>query len=44
VLHTLSEEDIAGLPPGGGLSAKRHFIESVYKKLCPNLADSEEHN
>lgn len=40
VLHTLSEEDIAGLPPGGGLSAKRHFIESVYKKLCPNLADS----
>lgn len=22
LLHTLSEEDVAGLPPGGGLSAK----------------------
>ncbi|XP_049828194.1 protein phosphatase 1B-like isoform X1 [Schistocerca gregaria] len=40
VLQTLADENIPGLPPGGGLSAKRNFIESVYKKLCPNNADS----
>jgi len=40
VFQALAEEDIPGLPPGGGLSAKRNFIESVYKKLCPNKADS----
>lgn len=40
VLKALSEDDIPGLPPGGGLSAKRQFIKSVYNKLCPNQADS----
>ncbi|XP_021917119.1 protein phosphatase 1B [Zootermopsis nevadensis] len=40
VFQTLADEDIPGLPPGGGLSAKRNFIESIYKKLCPNQADS----
>jgi len=40
VIQMLGDEDIPGLPPGGGLSAKRNFIESVYKKLCPNKADS----
>nr|CAD7443367.1 unnamed protein product [Timema bartmani]CAD7452826.1 unnamed protein product [Timema tahoe]CAD7593748.1 unnamed protein product [Timema genevievae] len=40
VLQTLADEDIPGLPPGGGLSAKQNFIENVYKKLCPNKSDS----
>lgn len=36
VLQLLGEEDIPNLPPGGGLSAKRNFIESVYNRLRPN--------
>ncbi|XP_063222631.1 protein phosphatase 1B isoform X3 [Bacillus rossius redtenbacheri] len=40
ILQALAEDDIPGLPPGGGLSAKRNFIESVFKKLCPQQADS----
>ncbi|CAG7724152.1 unnamed protein product, partial [Allacma fusca] len=36
----LSDENIADLPPGGGLAAKRTFIESVYKTLCPNSAET----
>lgn len=27
-------------PPGGGISAKRSVIESIYKELCPQRADS----
>ncbi|XP_063222627.1 protein phosphatase 1B isoform X1 [Bacillus rossius redtenbacheri] len=44
ILQALAEDDIPGLPPGGGLSAKRNFIESVFKKLCPQQADSVSHN
>uniref|UniRef100_A0A1B6DLZ6 PPM-type phosphatase domain-containing protein n=1 Tax=Clastoptera arizonana TaxID=38151 RepID=A0A1B6DLZ6_9HEMI len=40
LLHTLAEQELIGLPPGGGLSAKRSFIETVFKKLCPNQANS----
>lgn len=39
VLQILAEEDIPNLPPGGGLSAKRNFIHSVYKTLRPNGVD-----
>lgn len=42
ILQTLSDENISDLPPGGGLPAKRTFIESVYKSLCPNNADTNE--
>jgi len=36
VLHqALTEEDFSDLPPGGGLAAKKVFIEDVYKKLLP---------
>jgi len=35
-LHSyLLQEDFEGLPPGGGLHAKRVFIEEIYKKLVP---------
>jgi hypothetical protein len=40
ILQTLSDENIPDLPPGGGLAAKRTYIESVYKELCPNSSDS----
>jgi protein phosphatase 1B len=42
ILQYLSDENIADLPPGGGLAAKRTFIESVYKTLCPNSAETPE--
>jgi len=35
VHQLLADEDISGLPPGGGLAAKKVFIEDVYKKLLP---------
>ncbi|XP_064599848.1 protein phosphatase 1B-like isoform X2 [Liolophura sinensis] len=35
IVHMLTEEDIEGLPPGGGLSAKRSIIESLVDKLLP---------
>jgi len=41
ILQTLSDENISDLPPGGGLAAKRTFIEEVYKVLCPNSVDSD---
>jgi len=41
VMHKLSSEDIEGLPPGGGLSAKRALIETKLNTLLPSLRDSE---
>lgn len=35
VLQNLSGAEIEGLPPGGGLSAKKPLIEDIYYKLCP---------
>ncbi|XP_065220968.1 protein phosphatase 1B-like [Planococcus citri] len=40
VLHMLEEEDLPDLPPGGGISAKRSFIESIFVKLCPDQANT----
>jgi len=40
ILQTLSDETISDLPPGGGLAAKRTYIENVYKALCPNSVES----
>jgi len=40
-LHSyLLQEDFEGLPPGGGLHAKRVFIEEIYKKLVPENYDA----
>jgi len=36
VHQALTEEEFADLPPGGGLAAKKVFIEDVYKKLLPD--------
>lgn len=35
IIQTLAEEELPGLPPGGGILAKRSFIEEVYSKLKP---------
>jgi len=42
VMHMLSSEDIEGLPPGGGLSAKRTLIESKLNQLLPGLREAGE--
>ena len=41
VMHMLSSEEIEGLPPGGGLSAKRALIETKLNTLLPSLKDAE---
>lgn len=35
LMHLLSKEDVEGLPPGGGLSAKRTTIEQIFNQLHP---------
>lgn len=40
VVQFLTDQDIKGLPPGGGLYAKKVFIEEVYKKLLPEKYES----
>ena len=36
MFQALAEENIAGLPPAGGLYAKKAFVEDLYKKLLPD--------
>jgi len=42
VIQYLQDEDIQGLPPGGGIPAKKVFIDEVYKKLLPDKSDSSQ--
>lgn len=44
VMQILSDEEVPGLPPGGGLTAKRGFIESVFDELRPRSVDGENSN
>ena len=44
VMHMLAVEDIDGLPPGGGLSAKRTTVEQILNKLLPPKTETEEVN
>jgi len=39
VMHLLAVEDIEGLPPGGGIYAKRDKIEEIISRLNPNSED-----
>lgn len=41
IMHLLAIEDIDGLPPGGGLSAKRTTIEQIVSRLHPPQNESE---
>merc|ERR1719420_615306 len=40
VFQRLSEDSIAGLPPGGGLFAKRSFVEETFNSLCPDKKEA----
>ncbi|XP_022909138.1 protein phosphatase 1A [Onthophagus taurus] len=44
VLTKILALNIEGLPPGGGLASKKSLIEQIYKKICPELADTNDHN
>ncbi|XP_070576459.1 protein phosphatase 1B-like [Ptychodera flava] len=35
LMHILSSEEISGLPPGGGIAAKRNTIEEIFHRLNP---------
>ncbi|XP_048509955.1 protein phosphatase 1B isoform X2 [Athalia rosae] len=40
LLQILIDEEMPNLPPGGGLPAKRPFIEQVFREVCPSKADT----
>uniref|UniRef100_U5EG32 Putative alphabet n=1 Tax=Corethrella appendiculata TaxID=1370023 RepID=U5EG32_9DIPT len=40
LLKRLKEENIPGLPPGGGIDSKCTFISKVFKEIHPILADT----
>lgn len=40
VMHELMNDEIEGLPPGGGLSSKRSTVESILERLRPGKTDA----
>lgn len=36
VMHLLAVEDIEGLPPGGGINAKRSTVEEIISRISPS--------
>lgn len=42
VVQQLSSEDIEGLPPGGGLAAKRKLLQSVLDRLVPRKEEEND--
>ena len=40
VFQRLSEDNIPGLLPGGGLFAKRSFVEETFNSLCPDKKEA----
>ncbi|XP_046413904.1 protein phosphatase 1B isoform X2 [Neodiprion pinetum] len=43
LLQHLIDQEMPNLPPGGGLPAKRPFIEQVFREVCPSRANSDQH-
>lgn len=41
VMHLLAVEDIDGLPPGGGLNAKRSTVEEIISRINPSTPNHE---
>lgn len=39
-MHELMNDEIEGLPPGGGLSSKRSTVESILERLRPGKTDA----
>jgi len=42
VHQRLADEELVGLPPGGGLASKKVYIEDVYKKLLPERYETSQ--
>merc|ERR1719293_288746 len=42
VHQRLSDEELVGLPPGGGLASKKVFIEDIYKRLLPEKYETSD--
>jgi protein phosphatase 1B len=44
IMHLLAVEEIEGLPPGGGICAKRDTIEGIVNRLSPSslLSDQQD--
>lgn len=43
IMHLLAVEDIDGLPPGGGICAKRDTVEEIVRRLSPSsLVDQQD--
>ncbi|XP_042240357.1 protein phosphatase 1B-like isoform X4 [Homarus americanus] len=40
IMQVLADESIPNLPPGGGLTAKRGFVDQLFRKLRPECANS----
>lgn len=41
IMHMLSVDEIEGLPPGGGLYAKRSTVEQIFNRLHPYQAQGD---
>ncbi|KAK4305279.1 hypothetical protein Pmani_022838 [Petrolisthes manimaculis] len=41
IMQALAEEELPNLPPGGGLTAKRGFVDQIFKKLRPECANTD---
>jgi len=42
VHQRLVDEELVGLPPGGGLAAKKVYIEDIYKRLLPEKYETSQ--
>ncbi|OWR51261.1 putative phosphatase 2C beta [Danaus plexippus plexippus] len=42
VLKQLVQENIPGLPPGGGLAAKQSLLDKIYREFYPEHIDSSQ--
>merc|ERR1712212_228697 len=42
VHQRLVDEELVGLPPGGGLASKKVFIEDIYKRLLPERYETSQ--
>ncbi|KAK9875420.1 hypothetical protein WA026_007813 [Henosepilachna vigintioctopunctata] len=40
LIKKLKEMELEGLPPGGGLASKGTLVAEIFKKLCPDQAES----
>lgn len=42
LLSTVEEEHLPGMPPGGGLHSKQEFVETLFRKLRPDCAATDD--